>query len=632
MVPSRREKQGLAVAFAIALVGFSAVYFALPGMWGPQKISGDGWDSYALARSMLFDRDVDLANEIAKCCNQSKHSPHPVTKRIAVAQPMGTPILWLPFLAGTQAAAWVRSLWHPAQALDGYGDFHFIGTAWASVAYGLLGLLFVFLFLRRHFSVFASTLAVVAICFATPLFFYVVFHPSYSHSTSMFAVSLFVWEWDRRRGDWSVKRWAVLGLLTGLVALVRAQDVGIALLPIAEAIAYLFRRRDAASGRRRMGRVLRAGLVAAVTATVVFLPQLLTWRYQFGGLLAMPQGSSFMQWGRPTIDNAFTILFGSRNGLLPWHPVYGLAGLGLLWGLVRAPRFAVFILIGLLWQLYVNVVVTDLWGGWSFGHRRLLGQAPLFAWGIAFLFDRLLDFARSRRRRPVRVLAYALPLLLTVPLVWLNTGMTRAMLLQQVVPSEPRDMKFVYRRSLDALVPGFWSGSGLRSLADATWAHVGNPASAPGVLYFRLMHGVAPRHFDLAVGNYLLYRFAPNGDGVASHLQLDDSGVDKYLVEGKRAHRDEEPVLVGKGSVRLALPTWLLSDGVTVVFEVPRELHPTLQVRFNGDEYKPAPTMGRDALKFVVPRERVRWGFNELELEAEAPELVVRRLELSSRH
>lgn len=634
-MPSKREKIGWAIAFATAFVAFSVVYFALPGAWGADKISGDGWDSYVLARSMLFDLDVDHANEIAHCCNQSRHQPNPKTGRIAMAQPVGTPLLWLPFLAGTHAAAWVRSSSHDGQALDGYGHFYFVGTAWASVAYGVLGLLFVFLFLRRRFSLLASALATVGICFATPLFFYIVFHPGYSHSTSMFAVALFVWAWDRGRGDWSVKRWLILGALTGLVALVRAQDVGIVLLPIAEALVYLLRR-EGPPRSRRLVKVLRAGAAATLMASLVFLPQLLIWRYQLGALLAMPQGSSFMQWDRPSLGHTFAILFGSRNGLVSWHPVYLLSMAGLLIGLWRAPRFAGYVVLGLLWPLYVNGVVADLWGGWAFGHRRMLGQAVLFAWGLALFFETVRTLGQDRRRRLLRWSGPALAVALLVPLIWLNSGMTAAIIQRRIRPSDTQDMRQVYHRSLDTLWPGFWSGSGLRAVADLTWKHVGNPASAPAVLYFRLAHGISPRHFDEVVGNYLLYRFNPNGQPISFHLALGEPGVDKYLVKGHRAKWRGRDALKGEdGRVWLALPAWLLNDGITVRFQVQPEARPTLKVRFNGEPYTPEPDDADDGargLRIFVPLEKVRWGFNRMELEADADALYVTRLDLSSRH
>src|SRR5262249_62131793 len=58
----------------------------------------------------------------------------------------------------------------------------------------------------------------------TPLAFYLLYDPSYSHTFSAFAVSAFVLVWWRGREQRGAAGWFALGLLGGLLGLVRIQD------------------------------------------------------------------------------------------------------------------------------------------------------------------------------------------------------------------------------------------------------------------------------------------------------------------------------------------------------------------------------------------------------------------------
>ncbi len=641
--PTGRERWGWAATFGAAWLVLTVVYFAFPGMWGSQKISGDGWDNYVQVRSILFDGDLTLANEYANCCNQFQHTPHPVTGRYTVAQPLGTPLLWLPFLAGTHGAALLRSTWAPGVNLEGYGSFYFVGTAYGSVVYTLAGLFFVFLFLRRRFSLPAAALSTCGVLLGTGLLFYAVFHPSYTHGQSMFAVSLFVWFWDLGRGDFTLRRWALLGALTGLVALVRAQDVGIALLPAVEAFAFLFGRGQAQMPlRQRLRAFLGCGLLASAVALCVFAPQLLTWRYLFGSL-TLPQGEGFMQWSRPTVENALNVLFWSRNGLVSWHPLYWLCAPGFVVALWRRPAFTGLLLLGIFWQWYVNTICADLWAGWSFGNRRFLGISILFAYGLAAALEEGLRLVRRYwpARAPARLagpLGVAVLVLALLPPVALNVGMTRGVLMGKVRTSESQDMRGVYRAGLNALVPGLWEGIGLRALADGVWRTVGNPVSAPAVAYQRLAHGVPASKFDTLVGHYTLYRFQPDGRPVTTRLDLRSPQMDKHLVAGTRVAAAGAAAVVGvqeAGGSRasLALPIWLLSEQVTVSLEVETDVPGTVRALFNGVPQAQVETGGgRQRARLEVPLEQVRWGINRLDVVGQGTQVGLLRVDLSSRY
>ena len=88
----RREAIGVALA-CLVLVGLMSWEFTTSnGMFGPKKISGDGWDSYAMTHSLFFDRDLELTNQFRHCCNQFRHKRHPVTGRYTRQTTTDSPI------------------------------------------------------------------------------------------------------------------------------------------------------------------------------------------------------------------------------------------------------------------------------------------------------------------------------------------------------------------------------------------------------------------------------------------------------------------------------------------------------------------------------------------------------------
>jgi hypothetical protein len=116
---------------------------------------------------------------------------------------------------------------------------------------------------------------------------------------------LFVFAWLRSIGNLTVRRFALLGVLGGLAALVRWQDLAIVLVcPACELISAL-RRRSTSVGAVAM----LVGVMAIATA-VVASPQLLAWRVIYGDYLLIPQGTSFMRWTKPAL---LSVLFSTRQ-------------------------------------------------------------------------------------------------------------------------------------------------------------------------------------------------------------------------------------------------------------------------------------------------------------------------------
>ena len=92
----------------------------------------------------------------------------------------------------------------------------------------------------------------LAIWLATPLHFYMTANPAMAHGASVFTSSAFVVAWlrVRDREAASGRAWAMVGLLGGLMTVVRLQDAVLLALPVAD---LLWRRPLLASSSSRCG-------------------------------------------------------------------------------------------------------------------------------------------------------------------------------------------------------------------------------------------------------------------------------------------------------------------------------------------------------------------------------------------
>src|SRR5207253_11152652 len=110
----------------------------------------------------------------------------------------------------------------------------------ASYLYGCIGLLLCYSLARHIFGRRIGALAVATMWLATPLIFYTVIAPPWSHATSFMVVTLFLWLWyrTRRPEGRTFGEWALLGLSAGLMMLVREQDALFMVVPLVDFVSW----------------------------------------------------------------------------------------------------------------------------------------------------------------------------------------------------------------------------------------------------------------------------------------------------------------------------------------------------------------------------------------------------------
>jgi hypothetical protein len=356
------------------------------------KIRGaDEIEYFAYLRSALFDRDLEFGNEyehfyaedptgLAGFKTTFLDLREPATGRHINFAPLGTALLWAPAYLAAHAAVLAARAFGADVAADGFSRPYVMAVCYASWAYGMAGLLLLYVCLFRDGGFGASAAwAAAAVLWGTPLLYYVTLGPGFSHAASLFAVSLLLWLtlWMRRRGV-TFGRAALVGAAGGLCALVREQDGLLLVIPALVVSWEAWRETRLAAG---LARLVTMGLAAAA----VFVPQLLAYRAINGAFGPSRLVARKMSFGSP---HALEVLFDPAHGLFAWAPLLLLAAGGLVFAALRARRedaVPLALLVALLVQVWINGSVESWTQAGAFGSRRFVSATPMLAWGLAAL-------------------------------------------------------------------------------------------------------------------------------------------------------------------------------------------------------------------------------------------------------
>ena len=333
-----------------------------------RSLESDGIHYYTYLRSLLFDGDLDLANDYVLL-------GHP--QRGPNVLPVGAALLWAPLVLVVHGAMELaRLLGGPKPT--GVEPAYQAAVCLSTLAYGAAGLFLLQGTLRRFASPAAAFWTTLLVWLGSPLRFYLSVLPSLAHGAEFFAAVLVLQTWlaFRERPTPRAAGWA--GVCCGLLFLVRSQDGLFLLLPGLE-LAWRF-----AAGPERRRWLKPAGVLAAAFVLAA-LPQLGVWQAMFGRPLLIPHerlhGADFLHLAEPQLLGA---LVSPRGGVYVTYPILLLADLGLLLVLVRDPRYVLTITPVLLGTWYVNASVFD----W-YQVRRFTGIVPLLAPGLAALLTPL---------------------------------------------------------------------------------------------------------------------------------------------------------------------------------------------------------------------------------------------------
>ncbi len=294
----------------------------------------------------------------------------------------GMALLYAPFFA----LAHVSAPWFGYEQ-TGYNPHYSFFLRMSLYPYLLAGLIALMLLLRRWFTDNLTALTILIIGLGTNLFYYASIEPNMSHTYTFSLVSIALLLIPRWFEQPNVKTTIYLGLLFGLIALIRPTNVlFVVLLPLYQVLSL-------ADGQNRaayLWKHRRYILLMMAAFLIPWLPQFTYWFAVTGKVFYYSYGHEKLNFTDPHILDG---LISYRKGWLLYTPVMiaGLLGIPLL------RRYSP----GWFWPVLVftpiNIYIVFSWWCWwyggSFGQRPMIDSYPLLALPLASM----LHFATNRQ-------------------------------------------------------------------------------------------------------------------------------------------------------------------------------------------------------------------------------------------
>jgi hypothetical protein len=402
------------------------VFVLLLPLSTPRIYATDEVQYYAYVRSLSFDGDLDFRNEYEHFARlgeqhgdlsvyhallrerQDADTPlNPQTGKYRNLAPIGSSLMWSPGFVLADVGVRLARLAGAAVPADGYSRPYIWAVCGMSALYALLGLLLTYRLVRRlvGVGVFAATLATVGVWLSTPLVFYTFIAMPWSHATAFFLFALFLTLWLQ---DWNVPlverlarrrwwRWALLGVVGGLMTMTREQLGLLLIMPAVEGLAaygrVVFPSAHSSSEPLRT-RILRVpGILGGhgvflLSFALTLVPQLLTYQVLNGRPFPATVVAGKLKASGGISPHFFDTLFHPRHGAFVWSPVLFIGLVGLFFLLRRDWFLGALLGLGFLAQTYINGSFGTTWHlSGSFGFRRLIECTPIFVVGLAVLLD-----------------------------------------------------------------------------------------------------------------------------------------------------------------------------------------------------------------------------------------------------
>jgi hypothetical protein len=350
-------------------------------------VRSDGFSYYVYLPAWVIHADPtleDLSNRLfgGSYPGWSGLTRWPGTERWVNPHQMGVAVLLLPFYLAGHA---LTLIWHyPA---EGFSFFYRHAAGLGGAFYLAAGLFFLKRLLERHVPTGVALATLLTITFGTNLFHYATFDSLWSHVYSFALIACLLDQLDRWEQQPTRTRAGLLGIVMGLIVLVR----------VSNALVLLFLLLFGVSGPASLGArlsVLRARApqiaLMAVVAALVVSPQLAFYEWATGSFVVDPYGNLLAGMGVAGFDflhpKLAGVLMGTQKGLFFWSPALLLSVIGCF--AFRGPLRA-FLLPSLV-VLAINTLLVASWWDWqfggSYGHRGFTDLLAIFALPIAALY------------------------------------------------------------------------------------------------------------------------------------------------------------------------------------------------------------------------------------------------------
>ena len=276
------------------------------------------------------------------------------------------------------------------------------GLGVGAAFYFTLGLVFLYLFLKRRFSKNICFITLLLIILGTNLYYYTYEKFLYSHLYSFFIFSVSLYLIDKLiKTNFKKKIYiALLGIILSLAFLVRYTN------PIFIVLMLLFLDIDSWQALKQRFKYIfniKFISIAAFSFIIILLPQMFYWHYLTGNFLYYSYGNEGFNWLEPKFLEFF---FSPDNGAFIYTPLYIIIFIYAMIMSIKKEQNGLLILSIFLIASYIFAS----WWSWSYGcslgKRPFVELIPIFSICIAGMTDKIIEF-----RKPIISIILSLILL-----------------------------------------------------------------------------------------------------------------------------------------------------------------------------------------------------------------------------
>jgi len=298
---------------------------------------------------------------------------------------MGVAILQAPFYAISYIISDIFNIND-----NGFGKVFIYGLGIGAAFYFTLGLLFLYLFLKRRYPKSVSFITLLLIIFGTNLYYYTYEKFLYSHLYSFFIFSTSLYIIDKLINTNFKKAIyiALFGIILSLAFLVRYTN------PIFIVLMLLFLDIDSWQAlKQRLKSIFNFKFISitAISFIIILIPQMFYWHYLTGNFLYYSYGNEGFNWLEPKFLEFF---FSPNNGAFIYTPLYIII---LIYAIIMSIKKEQNGLLIFFIFVIASYIFASWWSwsyGCSLGKRPFVELTPIFGICIASLVDKIIQFKK----------------------------------------------------------------------------------------------------------------------------------------------------------------------------------------------------------------------------------------------
>lgn len=252
----------------------------------------------------------------------------------------------------------------------------------AGVFYGVLGLVFLGLFLRFYVSTVTIYWTLTILFFGSHLFYYTIDETGMAHVYLFCLLAVLIYYWKKSSYLALSSFWSKLGIgfIVGLILIIRPTSI------LFLVIVFLWDIKSITAFKQRVQQIFQLSyLIPIVVGTLIaILPQLIYWKFTFGQYIYFSYREEGFRWLSP---QPLSTWFSPNNGLFLYVPLFLLILISLRHMVVNKYANGWLIIFTFLLISYVFSAWWDWSFGCSFGARSFVEYLVLLSVPLAFFIQ-----------------------------------------------------------------------------------------------------------------------------------------------------------------------------------------------------------------------------------------------------